>query len=234
MSNNWYSIIIKGKRHGFFHSTRGLKQGDPLSPSLCILGAEVLSRQLNMLYQNHLYNGFHMDSRGPQINNLSSAEDIIIFTSTKRSSLQLIVNTIMGYEKVSDQHVNKEKSYYMVTANTKQETIDIIKSETGFNIKDSPIVYLGCLLYIGGQRIIYYFDLVEKIINRIACWQCKILNSRGKITLLKHVLQSIPIHTLSAIAPPKQPSSILKESLLTFSGVPIKRRRSIIGLLGNV
>ena len=25
MSNNWYSIVINGKRHGFFHSTRGLK-----------------------------------------------------------------------------------------------------------------------------------------------------------------------------------------------------------------
>lgn len=25
MSNNWYSIITNGTRHGFFHSTRGLK-----------------------------------------------------------------------------------------------------------------------------------------------------------------------------------------------------------------
>jgi len=30
MANNWYSIIVNGKRHGFFQSTRGLKQGDPL------------------------------------------------------------------------------------------------------------------------------------------------------------------------------------------------------------
>ncbi|KAM3200504.1 hypothetical protein P3L10_032866 [Capsicum annuum] len=25
MSNNWYSVIVNGSRHGFFHSTRGLK-----------------------------------------------------------------------------------------------------------------------------------------------------------------------------------------------------------------
>ena len=31
MANNWYSFIINGKRYSFFHTSRGLKQGDPLS-----------------------------------------------------------------------------------------------------------------------------------------------------------------------------------------------------------
>lgn len=34
MSNNWYSIILNEARHGFFHSTKGLKQGDSVSPAL--------------------------------------------------------------------------------------------------------------------------------------------------------------------------------------------------------
>ena len=42
MANNWYSIIFNGKSYGRFHSTKGLKQGDSLSPTLFILFAEVL------------------------------------------------------------------------------------------------------------------------------------------------------------------------------------------------
>ncbi|XP_069152141.1 uncharacterized protein [Solanum lycopersicum] len=216
MSNNWYSIVINGKRHGFFQSKRGLKQGDPLSPALFVLGAEILSRQLNLLYQNHQYKGFHMERKGPKINHLSFADDIIIFTSTDTNSIHIIMKTIELYEAVSDQQVNKEKSFFMVTANTGYDIIEEIKTATGFNRKNSPINYLGCPLYSGGQRIIYYSELVEKVIKKISGWHSKLLNFGGKIILVKHVLQSIPIHTLAAISPPKTTLNCIKKLIADF------------------
>ena len=64
MAKNWYSIIVNGRRYGFFHSTRGLKQGEPLSPALFILGAQVLSVSLNRLHDHQDYYGFFMERRG--------------------------------------------------------------------------------------------------------------------------------------------------------------------------
>ena len=89
LANNWYSIIVNGKRYGFLHSTRGLKQGDPLSPALFILGAEV---SLN----NPVYHGLFMETRGPQVNHLSFADDIIFFHLRKMQNFEVINDFLKG------------------------------------------------------------------------------------------------------------------------------------------
>ncbi|KAM3288257.1 hypothetical protein P3S67_021687 [Capsicum chacoense] len=49
MNNVWYSVNINGSRHDFFNSSRGLKQGNPLSPSLFLIRAELLSKLMDSL-----------------------------------------------------------------------------------------------------------------------------------------------------------------------------------------
>ncbi|XP_055814708.1 uncharacterized protein LOC129884436 [Solanum dulcamara] len=193
---------VNGSRHGFFHSTRGLKQGDPLSPALFILGAEVLSRLMNKLHHHPQFHGFYMSQKGPQINHLSFADDIIIFASGRKQTLTLIMETLDTYEKTSGQLINKHKSHFMIPSNAFQSTVQRIKDITGFTQKSSPITYLGCPIYIGRQRIIYYSELIAKVVNKITGWQAKILSYGGRVTLVKHVIQAMPIHLLAASTPP--------------------------------
>lgn len=58
VGNNWYSVLINENAYGFFHSPRGVKQGDLSSPALFILIPEILSRSLNALICNEIYKGF--------------------------------------------------------------------------------------------------------------------------------------------------------------------------------
>ncbi|KAK6780037.1 hypothetical protein RDI58_022221 [Solanum bulbocastanum] len=112
------------------------------------------------------------------------------------------MQTLSSYENISGQLVNKEKSHFMIYSNTFNNTTDRIKRVTGFKYKDEVITYLGCPLFVGRPRIIYFSDLISKVLNRISSWKTKTLSYGGRAILIRYVLRSLPIHLLSAITPP--------------------------------
>lgn len=132
IDNVWYSIIINGNRNGFFTSSQGLKQGDPLSPSLFIIGAEVLTRLLNNLMHSDHFLPFSMSNRGPIINHLSYADDIVIFTSGNSKSVKMIMKKIHMYERSSSQRMNKKKCIFLTAPGTGPSRINKIRDSTGF------------------------------------------------------------------------------------------------------
>lgn len=79
ISDCHFSVLINGESHGFFPSSRGLRQGDPLSPSLFIIGAEVFTRNLNMLINNSTFTPFSTSIGCFPITHLSYAEIFYFF-----------------------------------------------------------------------------------------------------------------------------------------------------------
>ncbi|XP_019228142.1 PREDICTED: uncharacterized protein LOC109209335 [Nicotiana attenuata] len=141
--------MVPGTRQGFFNSIRGLKQGDPMSPALFILGAELLSRMLNNLTHDELFNAFYMERRGPQINHLGFADDVINFTYGTKNSLNRIMTILRDCENTSGQKINNSKSHFMVPSCVFHYNVTRIQQIIGFTREDSPLIYLGCPLYIG-------------------------------------------------------------------------------------
>ena len=76
------SVLVNGSPEGFFGSSRGLRQGDPLSPLLFLLIMEVLSRLLKKTEECNLSRGFHVgvvNFVGMHISHLFFVDDTILF-----------------------------------------------------------------------------------------------------------------------------------------------------------
>ncbi|XP_060210656.1 uncharacterized protein LOC132637608 [Lycium barbarum] len=102
LANNWHSVLLNGQAHGFFHSTRGVKQGDPLSPALFIIAAEVLSRALNSLFDQPGFVGYGMPKWTADLNHLSwkindHAEDVSKLMSNGGWNISKIMQLVIKW-----------------------------------------------------------------------------------------------------------------------------------------
>ncbi|XP_071940013.1 uncharacterized protein [Coffea arabica] len=211
ISNAWFSVIINEASYGFFKSGRGLRQGDPISPALFVIGAELLSQALNNLVLHCGYRGFKVPRGCPQVTYLAFADDVLIFANGFARALQDIVRVLELYQQSSGQLVNRQKNGYIVHLSASIARRRVIEHLTGFSRQQAPIRYLGFPLYLGQSKAYYYGEVSQAIIGRILSWKSKFLSQGGKIILIKHVLSSIPLHLLSAAVMPTSVFRVIKK-----------------------
>ena len=105
-----YSILVNGEPRGDIRPSRGLRQGDPLSPYLFLLCSEGLNRMFQRVVADDSIRGFSLCKRGPKISLLFFADDSLLFCRASLLFLQVIQNILSLYEKASGQKLNQEKT----------------------------------------------------------------------------------------------------------------------------
>ena len=74
-----YSYLVNGDPKGLFRPSRGLRQGDPLSPYLFFFCAEGLKAILNEAASKGEIRGFSICRNGLKLTHLFFADDSILF-----------------------------------------------------------------------------------------------------------------------------------------------------------
>ena len=81
-----FSIKMNGDLMPFFSPSRGLRQGDPMSPYLFLLCAEGFSCLLKYYGGGYIDRGVRVSYKPPWVNHLLFADDSLIFIATKNES----------------------------------------------------------------------------------------------------------------------------------------------------
>lgn len=126
-----YQILINGKPSRSFSPERGLRQGDPLSPYLFILCADVLSGLLSQEAKRNKIHGFKVARRAPQISHLMFADDSLLFTRANPSEAESVMKILTTYQMASGQLINLDKSEASFSQNVHESDKEMICSQIG-------------------------------------------------------------------------------------------------------
>ena len=202
ISSVTYSVKINGKPWGHITPSRGLHQGDPLSPYLFLLCAEGLSTLIKKAVSNGVIKGVSVCRGGPILSHLFFANDSIIFCKAfieNCDSLQRVLNV---YELASSQQLNRAKTSLFFNSNTAHEVQEEIKSKFGAQVIKQHEKYLGFPSLVGKNKKNSFKEIKDKLARKLAGWKEKLLSKVGKEILIKVVAQAIPTYSMSCFKIP--------------------------------
>ena len=96
-----FKVLVNGGKSESFNLSRSLRQGDPLSPCLFILGQEIPSRLLDHELSLKNVSGIKTSIRGPTIIHVMCADDIVLFSKATRRDATTLMKTLDKYCKWS-------------------------------------------------------------------------------------------------------------------------------------
>ncbi|XP_031108671.1 uncharacterized protein LOC116013161 [Ipomoea triloba] len=170
-----YSFLLNGVPSGQVVPTRRLRQGDPLSPFLFIICAEVLSLLLQQ----------------------AQAASFIHKCRVARGVPRFPICSLLMIAYFSLRPMPRRQG------NTTMEHWEEVAALLGVTQAPNFGKYLVLPAFVGRNRRVVFSYIEDKIRQRVGSWNKKLLSQAGKEVLLKSVAQVMPTFSMSVFLLPK-------------------------------
>ncbi|XP_048319507.2 uncharacterized protein LOC125418867 [Ziziphus jujuba] len=196
-------LLLNGSIFDKIPMERGLWQGDPLSPFLFILMAKLLSRMLFKWEIDRKITGMKFGCSSPSVTHLLFGDDVIIFCGANTEEACNIHRCLQLYWKWTGQSFNRENSECFFSRNVSSKGKSDIKKILGRKELEKNTKHLRLPLFLLKNKSETFQHLQRKVETRIQGWKAKLLSQAGRATLIKHMVTSIPVYTMSTFLLPK-------------------------------
>ncbi|XP_056697347.1 uncharacterized protein [Spinacia oleracea] len=202
------SILVNGIPTDSFSPSRGIRQGDPLSPYIFIICMEVLSHMIHLAVQDIKWTPFKMGRRRVPVSHLLFADDILLVGEVSNDNTQTLLGILEDFFHLSGQSISVEKSRVLFSKNT--PTLDCEMFCNSLSIKEAADLnpYLG--FPISGTRPTRSSVnfIMTKIVGKLASWKTNFLSKAGRLCLISSVINTMPSYYFQCLMLPK---AVLKE-----------------------
>jgi hypothetical protein len=203
VSSVQYRVWFNDDETDTFTPTRGLRQGDPLSPYLFLICAEGLSSLLTHEEESGGIQGVRVCRGAPSVSHLLFADDSLILMKADAPNAAAVRRVLDLYCASSGQLVSDPKSSIFFSPNTKDAEKGAVCAALHIDSEALTEKYLGLPSHVGVDRSDCFQHLVDRVCKIISGWNLKNLSMGGKEILLKAVAQAIPSYAMSVFKLPK-------------------------------
>jgi hypothetical protein len=177
--HNWtVSVKINDELGPYFQSAKGVRQGDPLSPTLFNMVGESLTKMVLTAKKNGLFVGLAADLIPNGIAILQYVDDTVLCIEhdpDKAINLKLLLYV---FELMSGLKINFMKSEVFVV-NGDNDVTALYASMFNCQVGKLPMKYLGVPVSFSKLKSVDWDFVDAKVLKKLAAWVCDRLRGEG-------------------------------------------------------
>lgn len=208
ISSSSLSVLWNGDKSQAFTPTRGVRQGDPLSPYIFVLCMERLSQLITRECEVKRWKPLRLRRTGPPLSHLFFTDDLILFFEANIEQMRDIKGIMSSFCRVSGHRINLSKSKMFCSKNVHHSRAMELSRELGVGLTGDLGKYLGVPILNSRQQKSTYFPIVQKVQKRLSLWKSKFPSIAGWSVLIKSVLAAMPSYQMQSTL---LPSSTIHE-----------------------
>jgi hypothetical protein len=183
---------MNGCPRPWWSCSRGLRQGDPLSPYLFLLVADVLQTLIKR--DGHVK---HPLTPAETCAVLQYADDTMIVMEGDPANVCVLKMLLDIFSSATGLCINFQKSV-LVPIHMDEPTVQQCVALLGCRREGFPQTYLGLPLYLTKTRLSTFISYMAKTDKYLAGWQAALLNPMGRLVLINSVLDSQLVYIMSS------------------------------------